>query len=200
MERFATKEAYDAEDSLVSSFKSLHQQPSPQQIYNKIVIGIVTNSDDRVPGILSSLGLDVSPLRYGAESAEAAKEQQRYDIDFHCMSYDVGVGKPDRKMFQSAESMLSRIIAAREGEEPAEAELASWHRVHVGDEFAKDVVGAREAGWNSVLLDVSGEYNDMVDLRDCAQKGLLDVFGEQRVVRARSIAELATWLTGQETR
>lgn len=115
------------------------------------------------------------------------------------MSYDVGVEKPDRQMFRSAELMLSRIIAAREGKQPTDAEMAGWHKVHVGDEMGKDVVGAKEAGWDSVLLDVNGENSDAVDLGARAQEDLRDVFGGRDVVRVRSIAELAAWLMGKGT-
>ncbi|KAK3180736.1 hypothetical protein K4F52_007953 [Lecanicillium sp. MT-2017a] len=186
IERFGTDEAYSTEPSLVSTLKSLRQQPTPQQKYDKIVIGVVSNSDDRVPGILSSFGLKISPLRHGAATAESAREQD-HDIDFHCMSYDVGVEKPDRQMFQSAELMLSRIIAAREGKQPTDAEMAGWHKVHVGDEMGKDVVGAKEAGWDSVLLDVNGENSDAVDLGARAQEDLRDVFGGRDVVRSGAL-------------
>ena len=167
-------------------------------MYNKIVIGVVTNSDDRVPGILSSFGFKVSPLRYGTPVEEMDPAAQ-YDFDFHCMSYDVGVEKPDREMFKSAEVMLSRVIAAREGKVPTEAELDGWRKVYVGDEHVKDVEGARKAGWDAVLLDVKDRYKDVKRLEGFKGKGIGEVFGAESVVRVHSIAELASWFAGQSS-
>ncbi len=44
-------------------------------------------------------------------------------------------------------------LDGEEREEEGEVEL-----VHVGDDLEKDVFGAREAGWRSVLLDREGKY------------------------------------------
>ena len=57
----------------------------------------------------------------------------------------VGVEKPDPEIF--------RIALRRAGVEAAEA-------VHVGDLYAVDVVGARRAGLEPVLLDPHGRYGD----------------------------------------
>ncbi len=44
-------------------------------------------------------------------------------------------------------------LDGEEGEGEGEVEM-----VHVGDDLEKDVFGAREAGWRSVLLDREGKY------------------------------------------
>ncbi|EHK24439.1 uncharacterized protein TRIVIDRAFT_168316 [Trichoderma virens Gv29-8] len=179
MHRFSSSEGYEAQRDLVPALRALRQQKSLHG-FDKVVIGVVTNSDDRVPSILSSFGLN------------------QYDIDFHCMSYDVGVEKPDTRIFNAAELMLSRIITTRHGETPSEADLQSWQKVYVGDEYAKDVVGSTDAGWNPVLLDVEGASTQVASLEDCPPQALQDLFKEHAVVRVRSIRELAAWLTGAE--
>jgi hypothetical protein len=197
MHRFSSSEGYESQRDLVPAIKALRQRISRQGV-DEIVIGVVTNSDDRVPSILSSFGLNVSPLRYGSPVETSALLEKQYDIDFHCMSYDVGVEKPDRQIFNAAELMLSRIITSRHGKPPTETELKSWQKVYVGDEFAKDVVGATNAGWNPVLLDADGNSTEIASLEDCPPQTLQDLFIEHDVVRVGSIRGLVTWLTGSE--
>ncbi|KAM0258274.1 hypothetical protein ACHAQJ_003916 [Trichoderma viride] len=197
MHRFSSSEGYDAQRDLVPAIKALRQRISLQGV-DRIVIGVVTNSDDRVPSILSSFGLDVSPLRYGSPVETSVPLEKQYDIDFHCMSYDVGVEKPDRQIFTAAELMLSRIIASRNGGAHTDTGLESWQKVYVGDEFAKDVVGATNAGWNPVLLDVDGNSTEIASLEDCPSQTLQDLFKEHAVVRVGSVRGLVTWLTGSE--
>lgn len=196
LHRFATKDAYDTEPNLISALKSLRRKKS-QLHFDKVVIGVVTNSDDRVPSILSSLGLDVSPLRYGTEVDPEEVAGQDYDIDFHCMSYDVGVEKPDKLMFNAAELMLAEIIAVRNGKSPAEARVDtdSWHKIHVGDEHAKDVVGAANAGWNSVLLDGEEEAATLPRLEDHPNHTLDGLYKKNHVFKVDSLQNLITWLT-----
>lgn len=195
--RFASNEGYAAESSLLSTLRAFRQHKA-RQGFEQVIVGVVTNSDDRVPSILSSFGLNVSPLRYGTPGGPPVSPEEEYDIDFHCMSYDVGVEKPDRRIFQAAELMLSRVIASRAGQAPTPAELASWQKIYVGDEYVKDVVGATNAGWNPVLLDVEGKAMEIPKLEDCPAKSVNALFTEHEVVRVRSLRDLAAWMTGVE--
>ncbi|TWU73227.1 hypothetical protein ED733_004939 [Metarhizium rileyi] len=200
MHRFASSEGYNEESGLVPALRAFRRQNSRQR-FEKVVIGVVTNSDDRVPSILSSFGLRVSPLRYGTTDESPVPPEEAYDIDFHCMSYDVGVEKPDSRIFEAAELMLGRrVMAKRSGEAPTPAELGSWLKVYVGDEHAKDVVGAANAGWNAVLLDSEGIYTEAEapSLEDCSARRLDELFAEHAVVKVRSLQGLATWMTGIE--
>ncbi|KAK8094889.1 haloacid dehalogenase [Apiospora hydei] len=202
LHRFASKEGYDVEPGLVSTLRAL-KQPSSERRFDKIVVGVVTNSDDRVPSILSSFGLNVSPLRYGGKQQiddAGVLARPDYDIDFHCMSYDVGVEKPDRRIFESAEHMLAQIVAARDdGKSMAEAgaDVEGWQKVYVGDEHAKDVVGAMNAGWDPVLLDVDGDSDAASKLTESHGQTLADSFKERPVLTVSSIRELIMWLTGK---
>ncbi|KAK8130598.1 hypothetical protein PG999_002978 [Apiospora kogelbergensis] len=204
MHRFASKDGYDAEPGLVSALRTLKHQNYHRR-YNEIVIGVITNSDDRVPGILSSFGLNVSPLRYGVpmneEDAAAAMAKKNYDIDFHCMSYDVGYEKPDRRIFDAAEHMLAQIIAARDGMEPGGTEALAmaqtWRKVYVGDEHIKDVLGASAAGWDPVLFEPGVTSDDAIPtLNFAVGQTLPQQFKEFPTSKVVSIQDLVQSLAG----
>lgn len=172
--------------------------------YGEVVIGVITNSDDRVPGILSSFGVGASPLRYGSSAAvdKSTMARRDFDIDFHCMSYDVGVEKPDRRIFDAATALAGEIIAARSGRGgDADAEtVREWRKVYVGDEYGKDVEGALGAGWNPILLenpDETSPYMPMLD--DFPSQPLDGIFEGRKVVRAKSVQSLAQWLSNKSS-
>jgi putative hydrolase of the HAD superfamily len=73
----------------------------------------------------------------------------------------VGVEKPRAEIFQAA---LSRMKAQAQ------------ESLYVGDVYSVDYLGARNAGMDAVLLDVSGAYRD------------------RGVARVDSLAKLETWL------
>lgn len=74
----------------------------------------------------------------------------RDDIDFVVLSYDVGVEKPDRKIFDAARE----LSAIGSDLEPGEC-------LHVGDDFVKDVQAAEAAGWKSLKVDRSRKGNHL---------------------------------------
>ncbi|KAI4648404.1 uncharacterized protein J4E79_010026 [Alternaria viburni] len=136
--------------------------------WDKTIVGIITNSDNRVPGILSSFDLNISPRRYSGVAAspldtttsepskkktkrkEAEKED---DIDFTVLSYDVGVEKPDGRIFAAAEEMLAATLNdSLSSSSDTPPPVSSFEKIYVGDDLQKDVFGAQDAGWSSVLL------------------------------------------------
>jgi putative hydrolase of the HAD superfamily len=74
----------------------------------------------------------------------------------------VGYEKPDRRIFDEA---LARVAARPES------------TVHVGDMYFQDVVGARAAGIDAVLLDPYGDWGD----RDCSRRRNLSELAAQLV-------------------
>jgi putative hydrolase of the HAD superfamily len=86
-------------------------------------------------------------------------------VDVLFDSFEEGVEKPDPRLF--------RIALERSGAHPAAT-------THVGDLYHVDVVGARAAGLQAVLLDVADLYADydcprvrsMTELADMITKGL----------------------------
>ncbi|KAL2019016.1 hypothetical protein VTK56DRAFT_10181 [Thermocarpiscus australiensis] len=222
LHRFSSGEGYTLAPGAKELLQSLKQQqqasPANSQRSDQIIVGVITNSDDRIPGILSSLGLRVSPLRFGsrgidATAAAAAARDQQYDIDFHCMSYDVGFTKPDRRIFEAAESMANELVATQNGvgsgqhsERAKEhAPLSSWLKLYVGDELETDMRGAMRAGWNAVLVnpgEVSG--GEFLELVQCGQTAPEDLFPQDGMpplaVRADSIKGVLEWLVNHYTK
>jgi FMN phosphatase YigB (HAD superfamily) len=88
-------------------------------------------------GILSNWPLAVTIDRY-AEAAGWAPH-----LDAIVVSERVGTIKPDPAIFRAAEAALARP----DGGSPAPATI-----LHVGDDWAADVVGATRAGWRAAYL------------------------------------------------
>ena len=197
LHRFFSDEGYEAAPSLIPALRALRDQQA-QRRFDQIIIGVITNSDDRVPSVLSSLGVAVSPLRYGTNLDPGTAAAQDHDIDFHCISYDVGVEKPNKLIFNAAELMLMQIIAMRGGRRStgAQSEAATWQKIYVGDEYVKDAVGAADAGWNSVLLEGGEDHSDLTALRDSSAQSVHELFKQSNIITVGSIQELTTWLTG----
>jgi HAD superfamily hydrolase (TIGR01509 family) len=74
------------------------------------------------------------------------KQQFRSYFDVVIDSHNVGVEKPDPRIFQIA---LERSGATRE------------QTLHVGDMYNFDVVGARSAGVHALLLDPYSDWHDV---------------------------------------
>ncbi|KAK3937438.1 putative haloacid dehalogenase protein [Diplogelasinospora grovesii] len=205
LHRFSSDKGYSFAPELPEVLKSLKQpqHQHPRKRFDKIVVGVITNSDDRVPGILSSFGLNVSPLRFGSHGTTPVNGlKDQYDIDFHCMSYDVGFEKPDTRIFVAAESMLKRVISAQRDDEVVGGhnDLSSWIEVYVGDEYDKDVVGALGAGWNAVLLNDGGADQGLSirELENSPTKSLDDVFSGTSTLSVKSIRSLGDWLLARD--
>ncbi|KAK5655688.1 hypothetical protein OQA88_5621 [Cercophora sp. LCS_1] len=181
LHRFSSAEGYAIlSPSLPSLLQNLKSHPS----FTQVLIGVVTNSDDRVPDVLSSLGFCVSPLRYGGDPAvEMGMDMDvtgEYDIDFHCMSYNVGYAKPNKRIFDAAEEMAGRIGG----------DDGCWLKVFVGDEMVNDVEGSTNAGWNAVFV---GEVEEGKGLRDLEDVERFEVGGTERA-RVGRVEGLLAWL------
>lgn len=124
--------------------------------WDKIVVGIITNSDDRVPGVLESFGLKIGPRRVGTKDHRRREASLEDDVSFVVLSYDVGVEKPDRRIFDAAIDMLEDTLAGNdEG-----LTMDSFEKIYVGDDVEKDYDGARAAGWNSLWLNRESHAED----------------------------------------
>lgn len=119
-------------------FKSLRQiktASNGDSAWSKPIVGIITNSDNRVPSILSNFGLKVGLRRHGNDSQASVKAED--DINFVMLSYDVGFEKPDSKIFDAAKQLV-----------PGQERF-----LHIGDDLQKDYYAAKRAGWEGLLLD-----------------------------------------------
>lgn len=150
MKRFSSSEGYALYPDVLPFFRSLRETTSELRRHRAdTAIGVLTNSDGRVPQILSSFGLSVGPWRYGAPHTCAMNSSGEHrDIDFVALSYDIGFEKPDSRIFDAAKGMVHCSL----GQEP--------RYIHVGDDLGKDYFAAQAAGWHGVLLDRHNEHSD----------------------------------------
>jgi FMN phosphatase YigB (HAD superfamily) len=163
LQRFSSDEGYTLYsdvrpffDVLRSArFHSQHQSQSHQPWpWDKTIVGIITNSDARVPGILQAFGLSIGPRRYSPPDQDPDKNEiveqpslntnEEHDISFVVLSYDVGYEKPDEGIFKAAEAMLSLTLENDAAQD--------YEKLYVGDDFKKDYLGAEAAGWERILL------------------------------------------------
>lgn len=153
LHRYSTKEGYDIFPDVLPFFEMLrtrsHTYNAQVWPWEKTVVGIITNSDDRVPGILESFGLKVGPRRVGGSDDREADAALADDISFVVLSYDIGVEKPQRAIFDAAYKLFQETLA-RTGDEP---DAQYWEKLHVGDSLEHDIAGANQAGWKALRLD-----------------------------------------------
>ena len=147
LKRFSSAEGYMLYPDVITLFQALRLRKQRLSNPSRVLVGILTNSDDRVPSILSSLGIQVGPQRYGMD-AEGPHDKSKVcnDIDFVALSYDIGFEKPHKRIFDAAKEMAVSF------------EEEDVHCLHVGDNFEKDYRGAEAAGWQGMLLDRNGQY------------------------------------------
>lgn len=163
--RFTTHEGYRIFPDVLPFFQHLRQIKSQSTLssqkdvswhWNKTIVGIITNSDDRVPDILRSFGMNIGRMRAGSKKMRREESASENDISFVVLSYDVGCKKPDRRMFDAAKSLLKDVMED-ESDNP-QFLTEQFEYLYVGDEWEKDYVAARKAGWNSLFLDRQMKY------------------------------------------
>lgn len=160
IDRFNCADGYTLYPDVLHYLQNLSQSPYRRaNASHRIVVGVITNSDDRVPDVLTSLGLRVNRLRHGGElstndgataTAIEAKTEV-HDIDFAIMSYDVGFEKPHRRIFDAATDVLKSILQADNASKVDD--LEDWDLLYIGDEMEKDGLGATRAGWDAIIVD-----------------------------------------------
>lgn len=201
LHHYSSRKGYSLFPDVAPFFDKLRlakQQPRPDQWpWDTTITGIITNSDDRVPGILASFELKIASRRYGTKSTpEDASSQKRsgedaQDIDFIVLSYDAGVEKPHASIFSAAEDMLSDVLSTAKKGTGGDLEAGDFEKLYVGDDVENDYVGAREAGWNALLLQRDGSVESGKGVRRVEVEGK---DGEKRVVDCvSSLSDIASW-------
>lgn len=166
-ELFAGSQGYALYDDVSKFFSALrrYKQEGP---FQRVVTGVISNTDDRVPGVLKALGVTVGNVRadrerssmllpgyeeLDAQSVAAAEEQGDHDVDLVITSYEAGEEKPHRLIFDVTAQQAAKLVEAPES--------ANWTKVHVGDDVEKDYHGALAAGWHGVLLNRNDHVGDV---------------------------------------
>ncbi|KAL8290916.1 hypothetical protein RB600_006402 [Gaeumannomyces tritici] len=233
LRRFSSAEGYAFVDDeigpLLRELRHLRRQQTGHRSGGppayRVAVGVLTNSDDRIPGVLTSLGLDVGPLRRGSRLPRTDgladlspppprggfAEAQQHDIDFCCTSRDVGYDKPNPAMFRTARALANASIGAPEEEHvgpdwsrgralwPRRGGTA-WTSILVGDDYKKDVCGAVGSGWHAVLVGGERDGEDVPSLPDftTSASSIQDlVFCRGQGFGAESAATALRWLCEQ---
>ena len=134
----AAYELYPDVKPFLASMRGLKQQYADPYGPN-VFIGVVSNSDPRVKGILQSLGLRVGMTKAPEAEAITARAQQEWseimkspwhdsfdalnDVDFLVTSYEADAEKPDQDIFAYAAELaslnyISKIEQVRGDNEP----------------------------------------------------------------------------------
>lgn len=189
LNRFSSDEGYALFEDVLPFFTHMRElRRAPARKFDRIILGVVSNSDDRVPAVLKALGLRVGDMRAdqdlssmelpgfehrGRSKGSCPPGQSPVDVDLVITSYEAGEGKPGRLIFDVAKRqarLLSSMPPPAHGATPEMDETDNWVCVHVGDEYEKDYRAAINAGWQSYLIrenrmDVPARpINSLVDL------------------------------------
>ncbi|KAE8144000.1 hypothetical protein BDV38DRAFT_289792 [Aspergillus pseudotamarii] len=165
LDRFASKEGYALYDDVgpfFSRIRAVKESGARLGPFDRVVIGVVSNSDDRVPAVLKSLGLRVGDCRAdeGVDSMRLSGFEERSssgvvvegsavnggvnDVDLVVTSYEAGVEKPSPRIFEVTRRQAKALAPGDD--------LGDWTCVHVGDDLEKDYRAAVGAGWHGYFL------------------------------------------------
>lgn len=172
LDRFAGAAGYTLYEDVAPFFAQMRElRRSPPSPFDRIVLGVISNSDDRVPAVLKALALRVGDVRAdqdlssmelpgfeerGAPENSNQRDRSDFDVDLIVTSYEAGEEKPDRLIFDVAKRQ-ARLWARDHGHTHGSAPVGTdegdnWVCVHVGDDYEKDYLAAIDAGWQGYLI------------------------------------------------
>ncbi|BFZ62131.1 hypothetical protein YB2330_003210 [Saitoella coloradoensis] len=125
LHRFSSSEGYKLHDDTLPLLKHLHRE------HPFVLLGVISNSDPRIPLVLDSLGIS----KYFALTT---------------LSYDVGHEKPHGAIFEAALNQANKVRPVMEGTK--DTDIAPTECIHVGDDKQQDIEGAKAAGWRSIWM------------------------------------------------
>lgn len=188
---FASQEGYSLYSDVMPLFEKLKEWKNringthtamgdSEHNFTHLVVGVISNSDDRVPAVLKSLGLKIGDVRADSDPSRmdlpsfgeggdkdsrpehSEFEQCLNDIDMIITSYEAGEEKPHGLIFDVAKKKAQTILRSRTTSlNIAEFDSSNdWLCLHVGDDYSKDYRGAANAGWNAVLVLREHSSND----------------------------------------
>lgn len=186
LDRFASREGYTLYPDVpefMARMREVKSRLAQRQGYTfgsfeRVVVGVVSNSDDRIPAVLKSLGLSVGDMRAdqgvssmrlpGFEERAAGEDStQLHDLDLVITSYDAGAEKPSRTIFDVAKRQALRLSGSEDE--------STWVCVHAGDDYAKDYQAAMDAGWEGFYIPREGteqaSVRSLTELFDVLQAG-----------------------------
>lgn len=158
------------------------ERPNPP--FDNVLLGVISNSDDRVPVILESLGIRVGPGRAAPPSPQGVDGLTGFETDREPESSSARrtpMLSPDGRRIprirQAFRNHLDFVVTSYQAgaEKPSPVifdaakktalNLAKRRRVagdecvcvHIGDDYEKDYRAAVDAGWDAFFLDRPGD-------------------------------------------
>ncbi|KAF9891767.1 hypothetical protein FE257_003248 [Aspergillus nanangensis] len=173
LDRFASKEGYALYDDVEPFFAFMRALRAKKLegstvlgAFGRVVVGVISNSDDRVPAVLRSLGLRVGRCRAdeGVDSGllpgfehrndrspdAPARSDDPDDIDMVITSYEAGEEKPSAHIFEVARRQAQRLLQCEDVSSNSDDGI--WTCMHVGDDYEKDYQAAINAGWAGYFI------------------------------------------------
>ncbi|KAJ5725929.1 uncharacterized protein N7483_007286 [Penicillium malachiteum] len=198
IDRFAGAKGYALYEDVAPFFAGMRELKAMRlRRFDRVVVGVISNSDDRVPAVLKDLGLrvgdqradqdflsmmlpgfeqrDYADLDYDAAMGRYNGLHPDNDVDMVITSYEAGAEKPNRLIFDVAERQARKLV--RQSGVPKDDHNEPWTRVHIGDDYYKDYVAAHNAGWQSYLL----LRANMREKPPGTLNSLMDIFWELRL-------------------
>lgn len=129
-------------------------------LFDTLYLALLAQTGKTIPGahrLLSALraaGFKIGILSNGFKSVQPAKlKSSRLDTLIDCMilSDDIGINKPDRRLFDYAASTVG---------------VDASQCLMIGDNMSTDIAGADNAGWHSHLFDPANDsLSDLMPLQ-----------------------------------
>jgi REG-2-like HAD superfamily hydrolase len=145
--RFSSSSGYMLHEDAARLIRHLRETRTRHDAKSQPIVGVLSNSDPRVPTILQSFGLTVAPLSANSDP-QLAKDTGGYDLQFTVLSYDADIAKPDPAIFTFTDSLVSRAILEKQA-----IDSQDIVKIYIGDEMDKDAIPANRAGWHAVIVD-----------------------------------------------
>jgi FMN phosphatase YigB (HAD superfamily) len=184
LDLFASQKGYALYEDVAPLFEKLTDLKR-RGVFDRIVTGVISNSDDRVPAVLKCLRLKVGDVRADRDwssmelpgfeerksvAADQVQSPSDNDIDMIITSYEAGEEKPHRLIFDVAKQQAKSFVRTHDSALVSDIEdgSARWFWLHIGDDYEKDYKGAISAGWDSLLLSRDGHTsgNEQSNVRD----------------------------------
>ena len=199
LDRFAGAEGYELYEDVapflvrMRELRALSGGP-----FQHIVVGVISNSDDRVPDMLKALGLRVGYLRADQDSSSMALPgfedrggvsksgrvedngpasntcALQIDLDLDMVSFEAGEEKRSRFIFDVAEREARLLLQGSAGGERSHDD-EPWTRIHVGDDYEQRCC-TRCRRWQSYLVRGNAQGRPAETL-----SSLTDLFSELRL-------------------
>ncbi|KAF7714861.1 Uncharacterized protein PECH_000010 [Penicillium ucsense] len=184
LDRFTGDGGYRLYDDVLPFFAKMRDlrasnssdvQSNTKLPFDRIVLGVISNSDDRVPEVLKSLGLRVGRTRADVDRSSTALPgfeeqgdaenqhqprtdngladvQSDVDLDLVITSYEAGAEKPDRLIYDVAKRQARRLVQHQDRGLESRSDVT-------------DMEGEESDGWTCVHVgdDFKKDYVGAVD-------------------------------------